>query len=281
MTDTASAINFAKQLCKNPQEVMVGGVMASILADRVEAATGIRPHVGTLDTPGELDAGNDMIIDTLPLDYSILEEIDYQYPASNAYYAYMTRGCVNKCKFCAVPKLEPVYKQFLPVSDQVRTAEARYGAKRDLLLLDNNVLASCRFNDIIDDIKKAGFSNDATYVNAFPLKAHHLLIGDNTLSGGQRQRLLIARALSQEADIYVFDEMFSAIGIEQAQRIIHNMRRLYRNATFIIVTHELALARNADYICCFRQGKFEGIGSHEEMMETSNGYRELAESVKI
>ncbi len=119
------------------------------------------------------------------------------------------------------------------------------------------------------------------YVNAFPLKAHHLLIGDNTLSGGQRQRLLIARALSQEADIYVFDEMFSAIGIEQAQRIIHNMRRLYRNATFIIVTHELALARNADYICCFRQGKFEGIGSHEEMMETSNGYRELAESVKI
>ena len=178
---TIDTINFAKQLCKNPQEVMVGGVMASILADRVEAATGIRPHVGTLDTPGELDAGNDMIIDTLPLDYSILEEIDYQYPASNAYYAYMTRGCVNKCKFCAVPKLEPVYKQFLPVSDQVRTAEARYGAKRDLLLLDNNVLASCRFNDIIDDIKKAGFSNDATYIepNAYEIAIQNLRDGQN------------------------------------------------------------------------------------------------------
>lgn len=155
--------------------------MASILADRVEAATGIRPHVGTLDTPGELDADNDMVIDTLPLDYSILEEIDYQYPASNAYYAYMTRGCVNKCKFCAVPKLEPVYKQFLPVADQVRTAEARYGAKRDLLLLDNNVLASCRFNDIIDDIKKAGFSNDATYIepNAYEIAIQNLRDGQN------------------------------------------------------------------------------------------------------
>lgn len=115
---------------------MVGGIMASILADRVEEETGIRPHVGTLHTPGELDPESDLIIDTLPLDYSILEEIEYQYPASDAYFAYMTRGCVNKCKFCAVPKLEPVYTEFLPVSEQVHIAENRYGAKRDLLLLD-------------------------------------------------------------------------------------------------------------------------------------------------
>ena len=141
---TIKTINFAKQLCKTTDGVMVGGVMASILADRVENATGIKPHVGTLDTPGELDDDNDMIIDTLPLDYSILEEIDYEYPASNAYFAYMTRGCVNKCAFCAVPKLEPVYKEFLPVSEQVKIAEEQFGAKRDLLLMDNNVLASCR-----------------------------------------------------------------------------------------------------------------------------------------
>ena len=52
---TIKTINFAKQLCKTEDGVMVGGVMASILADRVEKATGIKPHVGTLDTPGELD----------------------------------------------------------------------------------------------------------------------------------------------------------------------------------------------------------------------------------
>ena len=74
-----------------------------------------------------------------------------------------------------------LYKQFLPVADQVRTAEARYGAKRDLLLLDNNVLASCRFNDIIDDIKKAGFSNDATYIepNAYEIAIQNLRDGQN------------------------------------------------------------------------------------------------------
>lgn len=178
---TIETINFVKKLCKNPSEVMVGGVMASILADRIKEATGIQPHVGTLDIPGQLDPDNDMIIDTLPLDYSILEEIDYEYPASNAYYAYMTRGCVNKCKFCAVPKLEPVYKEFLPVSSQVKEAEAIYGAKRDLLLLDNNVLASCRFNEIIDDIKKAGFSCQSTYVepNAYEIAINNLKNGRN------------------------------------------------------------------------------------------------------
>ena len=178
---TIKTINFAKQLCKDEKDVMVGGVLASILPDKVEAATGIRPHVGTLDTPGELDEGNDMVIDTLPLDYSILEEIDYQYPANNAYFAYMTRGCVNKCSFCAVPKLEPIYKQFLPVSEQVKIAEEKYGAKRDLLLLDNNVLASCRFNDIIDDIKTAGFAKGDTYVspNLYEIAIRNLREGRN------------------------------------------------------------------------------------------------------
>lgn len=178
---TIDTINFAKQLCKDESGVMIGGVMASILPERIEKATGIRPHIGTLDTPGELDKDNDMIIDTLPLDYSILEEIDYQYPANNAYFAYMTRGCVNRCKFCAVPKLEPVYKEYLPVAEQVHMAEQRYGAKRDLLLLDNNVLASCRFDDIIDDIKRAGFANDSTYVspNLYEIAITNLRAGQN------------------------------------------------------------------------------------------------------
>ena len=178
---TIETINFAKQLCKTDDGVMVGGIMASILADRVEAETGITPYIGTLHTPDELDPGNGMIIDALPLDYSILEEIDYQYPASDAYFAYMTRGCVNKCKFCAVPKLEPVYTEFLPVSEQVHLAEQRYGAKRDLLLLDNNVLASCRFNDIVDDIIAAGFGRNATYAspNLYEIAVQNLRSGHN------------------------------------------------------------------------------------------------------
>lgn len=177
---TIETINFAKQLCKSEKDVMIGGVMASILPDRVEEVNGIRPYVGTLSTPRVLD-DNDIIIDTLPLDYSILEEIEYQYPASNAYYGYMTRGCVNKCKFCAVPKLEPEYKRYIPISEQIKMDNERFGEKKDLLLLDNNVLASCEFNQIIDEIQKAGFTknNLFTQPNMLEIAIKNLKAGYN------------------------------------------------------------------------------------------------------
>ena len=103
---TIETINFAKQLCKKQEDVMVGGIMSSLLPEEVYRATGIHPFIGLLNHPGDIDKGNSIIIDELPLDYSILEEIDYIYPANNSFFAYTTRGCINKCKFCAVPKLE-------------------------------------------------------------------------------------------------------------------------------------------------------------------------------
>ncbi len=177
---TIDTINFAKQLCKNEQNVMVGGVMASILPNEIKEATGIYPFVGTIESRGVLD-DNDIVVDILPLDYSILEEIEYEYPANNAYYAYMTRGCINKCDFCAVPKLEPQYKSYLPIAEQVRLATSHFGGKKDLLLLDNNVLASCKFEQIIDEIKEAGFTKDSKFEqpNLFEVAIKNLRNGHN------------------------------------------------------------------------------------------------------
>ena len=98
------------------------------------------------------------------MDYSILEEIDYKYPANNAYFAYMTRGCINHCAFCAVPKLEPHYCDYIGLKEQIERARDRFGEQRDLLLLDNNVLASKCYDRIIDEIKACGFQKGATYM---------------------------------------------------------------------------------------------------------------------
>lgn len=160
---TIETINFAKKLCKNEKDVMVGGIMSSLLPDEVYEATGIQPFVGLLNHPGDIDPGDDLIIDQLPLDYSILDEIDYVYPANNAYFAYMTRGCVNKCKFCAVPRLEPQYCDYISLKEQIKITNERFGTQRDLLLLDNNVLASKCYEEIIDEIKECGFQQGATY----------------------------------------------------------------------------------------------------------------------
>lgn len=161
---TIKAINYYKNFCKDPSQVFVGGIAASVVPDEMEKETGIKPLVGLLDKGGELD-DNDIIIDTLPLDYSILEEIDYTYPEHDGYYAYMTRGCVNHCAFCVVPKLEPIYQTHIPIKERIEATRDKFGERRNLLLLDNNVLASADFYNIIDEIKESGFSNEDTFVS--------------------------------------------------------------------------------------------------------------------
>lgn len=160
---TINTINLFKQVCKDIDEVKVGGVAATLLPDEIEKETGIRPHIGLLDKGGEYD-DNDIIIDHLPLDYSILNEIDYVYPENDGYYAYMTRGCINRCPFCAVPQLEPKYNSFISIKEQIQFISKKFGEKRNLLLLDNNVLASEYFDEIIDEIKECGFYTGATYI---------------------------------------------------------------------------------------------------------------------
>lgn len=161
---TIDTINFAKKLVKDTKNMMVGGVLATIQAKEVYEATGIKPHEGLLNKPGQLDKGNTDIIDNLPLDYSILDEIEYRYPMSNAYYGYTTRGCIRKCPFCAVPKLEPVYNSYIPLKERIEETARLYGEQKDLLLMDNNILASKDFNRIIDEIVACGFGRGAKFL---------------------------------------------------------------------------------------------------------------------
>ena len=159
---TIETVEFAKKIVKNVKNVHAGGVLASVVSKEFEKATGVVPDVGLLNRPGVYD-DNDYIIDELPLDYSILEEIDYKYPESGSYYGYMSRGCVNKCKFCAVPIIEPKYENMITISDKIKATREKFGEQKNLLLLDNNVLASEKFNDIIKEILDAGFYKGAKF----------------------------------------------------------------------------------------------------------------------
>jgi len=180
---TIETILFAKRIVKNINELWVGGVMATVLNKEVEQATGIKPWSGLLNYSGILDS-NDLIIDELPLDYSILEEIDYKYPENNAYYGYTTRGCIRKCDFCAVPVLEPKFCKYVSLKDKIKEARHTFGEKRNLLLLDNNILASTKFDKIIDEIKECGFIKNASYVepNQLDIAIRNLRNGTNEIA---------------------------------------------------------------------------------------------------
>lgn len=160
-SETLKTIKYYEFSVKDPLNLFIGGPMATIMWDEIERETGFKPIRGLLNEKGKLRVANDKTIDRLVPDYSILDKIEYKYPASNAYFAYMTRGCVRACPFCAVPTLEPDYVDYIPIKKQIEVINKKYGEKKDLLLMDNNVLASSRFDDIVDEILEAGFYKGA------------------------------------------------------------------------------------------------------------------------
>jgi hypothetical protein len=198
---TIETVNSFKQLCKDIQEVKIGGIAATIFSEEIKKETGILPHKGLLDKGGEYD-NNDIIIDLLPLDYSILYETDYVYPESNNYYAYTTRGCVNNCPFCAVPQLEPCYKGFISIVEQIKSVKNTFGEKRNLLLLDNNVLASESFDKIIDEIKSCGFNINARYIesNEYEVLIKNLKKLRNNYHGYIKQVLRLYAWIQEKVD---------------------------------------------------------------------------------
>ena len=178
---TIETIEFAKLMVKDKRNLMIGGVLASIQPNEIEEATGITPHCGTLHSQGDIDEDNKYIIDELPLDYSILDEIDYEYPDGGSFYSYATRGCIRKCPFCAVPILEPEYQPYLPLKERIERTRKLYGDQQNLLLMDNNVLASEQLENIISDIKECGFVQGAKYIepNQYRLAIRNLRLKIN------------------------------------------------------------------------------------------------------
>lgn len=187
---TIETIEFAKKLVKDINEIHIGGVLATVLADDVKKATGITTHKGLLNKSGVFD-NNNIIIDELLLDYSILDEIDYKYSKNNAYYGYMTRGCIRKCPFCAVWKIEPKFNHYISLKDKIEKTKKIYGEQRNLLLLDNNVLASKKFPEIIKEIKECGFVKNAKFV-----EPNYLDIAITNLKNGLNDRAYVNKSFT-------------------------------------------------------------------------------------
>lgn len=189
---TVKCINDFKQLVKPDGMIMVGGVLATLQPKELAEATGITPYTGLLNHPGDLDEGNECIIDSIALDYTILEEIDYKYEMSNAYYGSTTKGCIRHCAFCAVPKLEPIYEEHIPLKERVDAVRKLCGDQRDLLLMDNNVMASAKFDEVIEDIIESGFAAGSTYTEPDMLAISVKNLKDEVNERGYRRK---ARAI--------------------------------------------------------------------------------------
>lgn len=176
----AETIDFAIS-CVGDQRrrVFVGGIAASLMHEEFLKEPrwfGVRFISGLLDkSPAEslqldVDEGDfyaddtdGMAVEDHTPDYSILGHIgdEYVYPVHDAYFGYASRGCIRKCHFCGVPKLEGGQKDGMAISELIRSISSEHGEKRDLILMDNNVSASARYKEIIAEIRDNGFEKGA------------------------------------------------------------------------------------------------------------------------
>ena len=177
---TARAIDWAIGLPgMRPKQVFVGGIAASLVPRSFRAeerwanvvfVEGLltRESESALRLRASARLPRDLPpIDELPPYYGWLSGDDrvnvfpYVYPVEDAYFGYASRGCVRKCHFCGVPKLEGTQKVVRGLSKWVAAIAKDSGEKRDLLLMDNNVVAAPNFNEIISEILDLGFHRGA------------------------------------------------------------------------------------------------------------------------
>jgi len=102
--------------------------------------------------------------------------------------------------------------------------------------------------------------------------------GGSNLSGGQKQRLAIARALVRQPDLYLFDDSFSALDFKTDAKLRQALKQEVTDASIVIVAQRVSSVMDADRIIVLDQGHIRGIGTHEELLESSNIYQEIVKS---
>ncbi|MFN7978538.1 MAG: ABC transporter ATP-binding protein [Vicinamibacterales bacterium] len=151
------------------------------------------------------------------------------------------------------------------------------------VLFSGTIASNLRFGNesaTDDDLRHAArVAQAAEFIDAMPEGyASPVAQGGTNLSGGQKQRLAIARALVRRADIYVFDDSFSALDFATDARLRAALRADTTAATVFLVSQRIGTVMGADRIIVLDDGHVAGIGTHAELMHSCEVYRQIARS---
>ena len=131
-------------------------------------------------------------------------------------------------------------------------------------------------------VKIAKVAQSYDFINSLPDKFNSFVAqGGTNFSGGQKQRLSIARALSKEANIYLFDDSFSALDYATDAKLRKELKTFLKDKITIIIAQRLNTIADADKIIVLKDSEITGMGTHQELLESNQEYIELAKSQGI
>ena len=138
--------------------------------------------------------------------------------------------------------------------------------------------------DMTDEemIKIAKIAQSYDFIDSLPDKFYSFVAqGGINFSGGQKQRLSIARALSKDANIYLFDDSFSALDYATDAKLRKELKTFLKDKITIIIAQRLNTIADADKIIVLKDSEITGMGTHQELLESNQEYIELAKSQGI
>lgn len=130
-----------------------------------------------------------------------------------------------------------------------------------------------------EEMRRALSVAQSEFVNGLPdgLSSHVAQDGTN-FSGGQKQRLSIARALMKKADLYIFDDSFSALDFKTDAALRKALKAEMKDAAVLIIAQRVSTIMNAEQIIVLEEGEIAGMGTHDELMKTCAVYQDIAKS---
>ncbi len=140
----------------------------------------------------------------------------------------------------------------------------------------NNIAFALTENNDEDIIKAAMLADVHNNIDEFE-KKYETILGERgvTLSGGQKQRVSIARALIKDPQILIFDDSVSAVDTKTEETILKNLREIRSGKTTIMIAHRISTVETLDKIVVLDDGKVSGVGTHEELLNSNDLYKEM------
>lgn len=296
--DMLAFIQYAMQIVMSFLMISMISIMlprASVSANRITEILEIEPSIKDKETTKKLDPSKKGLVEFKNVsfrypdaDTEILEDINFTAEPGKTTAIIGSTGSGKSTVVNLIPRFYDVTGGELLV-DGVNVKDLSQKELRDAIgfvpqkgvLFSGTIESNIKYSDesMSDEkmIEAAEIAQATEFIEGKDDKyKSEIAQGGSNVSGGQKQRLSIARAVAKDPEIFVFDDSFSALDFKTDAALREALAQRTNNKTNIIVAQRISTILNADKIIVLDDGKIVGQGTHEELLENNETYREIA-----
>lgn len=296
--DMMAFIQYTMQIVMSFLMISMISIMlprASVSAKRINEVLEIEPDIKDISNPKKFDKNKKGLVEFKNVsfkypdaDEELLTDINFTAKPGETTAIIGNTGSGKSTIINLIPRFYDVTAGELLI-DGVNIKEVSQKDLRDIIgfvpqkgiLFSGTIESNIKYsNENMSDerMKEAAEIAQATeFIEAKPEQYDsEIAQGGNNVSGGQKQRLSIARAIAKDPEIFVFDDSFSALDYKTDSKLREALKEKTENKTVIIVAQRINTILNADQIIVLEDGKVVGKGTHKELMQKCETYRQIA-----